>query len=89
MNAEHVAAARRITEELQALNAHLTKIGEEEVAIGKTVGTRSPASPDSLAIASARAQILYLTQVVHTIGLELAELLVRLAEEGEQGVAGD
>lgn len=79
-----VESARHIYDATEKLNKTLLKLQSDEVAIGKTVGTRSKVTPDSLATVTARAQILALTELIGVIGGELTEHLIQVAEDARR-----
>ena len=81
------ARAQQLSDELRTLLRRVEKVTIDELDLYQQVGGTSPASPDSIAIAAAKMQILFLTNTVATMGTILLEILVDAAEEREMGIS--
>lgn len=86
---ENHESAKRVTNTLRKLNTKLQGVIQEEVDLGKIVGTRSDATPDSVAIGAARIQLIALSDAVVDIGVELTQLLMRLTDRDIRDAGGD
>ena len=72
-------AARELLEALKQFGEATEKLMQDNVDLGKVVGTRSEATPDSLMIATLAAQNIQITKLLTTIGTIVTSHLIRVA----------